>query len=202
MENNKKFWFFGSKLNTALLLILIILMVIALRFMYQNKETYLPIIDQKNTPKEIQQVSENQTTKEYKNDQLGFSFEYPSICGDIKVTENSNKAFQAAPTNADRCPLGAIFGVTKDYIPEFEECGLPAPFDPNRATADSSESVYQSGSGVNFLSQYGVSLSNDCGPEFGRMRSLFNLKHSIPAIEFYGFMSWDFMHIMYSVKVY
>lgn len=40
MENNKKFWFFGSKLNTFLLLILIILMVIALRFMYKNQDAY------------------------------------------------------------------------------------------------------------------------------------------------------------------
>lgn len=34
--------FFGSKLNTVLLLILIVLMIIALRVMFQNKETYLP----------------------------------------------------------------------------------------------------------------------------------------------------------------
>ncbi len=41
MENEqKKYWFFGSKLNTALLFILIILMVIALRWMYQDKEKY------------------------------------------------------------------------------------------------------------------------------------------------------------------
>ena len=38
MQN--KFWFFGSKLNTALLLILIIMMAFALRFMYQNQEAY------------------------------------------------------------------------------------------------------------------------------------------------------------------
>lgn len=39
---DKKCWFFGSKLNSVLLVILIVLMVIALRFMFQNKETYLP----------------------------------------------------------------------------------------------------------------------------------------------------------------
>ncbi|MEJ0001907.1 MAG: Gmad2 immunoglobulin-like domain-containing protein [bacterium] len=42
---DKKYWFFGSKLNTALLLVLIILMVIALRFMYQNKQVYFPNSD-------------------------------------------------------------------------------------------------------------------------------------------------------------
>jgi hypothetical protein len=40
--DKQKYWFFGSKLNTALLLILIILMVIALRWMYQEREKYLP----------------------------------------------------------------------------------------------------------------------------------------------------------------
>ncbi|MCX6753957.1 MAG: hypothetical protein NTV03_02805 [Candidatus Nomurabacteria bacterium] len=40
--DKKKYWFFGSKLNTALLLILIILMIIALRYMFQNKEVYFP----------------------------------------------------------------------------------------------------------------------------------------------------------------
>lgn len=39
MENNK-YWFFGSKLNTVLLLVLIILMIIALKFMWANKEYY------------------------------------------------------------------------------------------------------------------------------------------------------------------
>lgn len=39
---DKKCWFFGSKLNSVLLLILIVLMVIALRFMFQNKEIYFP----------------------------------------------------------------------------------------------------------------------------------------------------------------
>jgi len=38
--------FFGSKLNSVLLLVLIVLMVIALRFMFKNKEIYLPSIAQ------------------------------------------------------------------------------------------------------------------------------------------------------------
>jgi hypothetical protein len=41
--------FFGSKLNTALLLVLIILMVIAIRIMIENKEIYLPIINREQT---------------------------------------------------------------------------------------------------------------------------------------------------------
>lgn len=43
MESEKnKYWFFGSKLNTALLFILIILMVIALKWMHENKGLYIP----------------------------------------------------------------------------------------------------------------------------------------------------------------
>lgn len=45
MQNNK-YWFFGSKLNTVLLLILIILMIFALRFMYKNSETYMPYLSE------------------------------------------------------------------------------------------------------------------------------------------------------------
>ncbi len=45
MENEqRKYWFFGSKLNTVLLVVLIVLMVIAIRIMLQNKEKYLPIL--------------------------------------------------------------------------------------------------------------------------------------------------------------
>ncbi|MFA6301305.1 MAG: Gmad2 immunoglobulin-like domain-containing protein [Candidatus Paceibacterota bacterium] len=42
MQNN----FFGSKLNTALLFILIILMIVALLVMFENKETYFPFWSQ------------------------------------------------------------------------------------------------------------------------------------------------------------
>lgn len=40
--------FYSSTLNTILLFVLIILMVIALRFMYKNQETYLPNSKNKN----------------------------------------------------------------------------------------------------------------------------------------------------------
>lgn len=41
--------FFGSKLNTFLLLILIVLMVLALIFMYKNQSTYLPMLQEKQS---------------------------------------------------------------------------------------------------------------------------------------------------------
>ena len=46
---DKKYWFFGSKLNTVLLLILIILMVIAIKIMLRNEAVYLPSLVQNKT---------------------------------------------------------------------------------------------------------------------------------------------------------
>ncbi len=41
---DKKYWFFGSKLNTVLLAVLIILMIIAIKIMLKNEAVYLPIL--------------------------------------------------------------------------------------------------------------------------------------------------------------
>jgi len=53
MQDNK-YWFFGSKLNTVLLLILILLVVGAIYIMFQNKETYLGAFEEQigQSPKE------------------------------------------------------------------------------------------------------------------------------------------------------
>jgi hypothetical protein len=83
MENdqNKKYWFFGSKLNTVLLLVLIILMVIAIRIMLQNKETYVPIMTPgPNGPGETLQYGEDkdaQIKNTYTYTNHGFSIELP-----------------------------------------------------------------------------------------------------------------------------
>jgi hypothetical protein len=73
MDKNK-YWFFGSKLNTALLLILIILMVVAIRIMLQNKEVYFPQVAQDKTE---QVKSEEQIPKDNilgnKDDLISFS---------------------------------------------------------------------------------------------------------------------------------
>ena len=42
--DKKKYWFFGSKLNTALLLILIVLTIIAIKIMLRNEAVYLPFL--------------------------------------------------------------------------------------------------------------------------------------------------------------
>ncbi|MCX6752740.1 MAG: hypothetical protein NTW62_00090 [Candidatus Nomurabacteria bacterium] len=42
--DKKKYWFFGSKLNTILLFILIVLSVFAIKIMLRNEAMYLPIL--------------------------------------------------------------------------------------------------------------------------------------------------------------
>lgn len=64
--------FFGSKLNSVLLLILIVLMIFALRIMLKDKETYLP------------GITSTADLKEYKNEKLGLSFSYPESFGEVK----------------------------------------------------------------------------------------------------------------------
>ncbi len=74
MENDKYFGskFYGSRLNTALLFILIVLMVIALRFMFQNKETYSPILEEK-TDKTMPVIADKSQITGNKDDLISFS---------------------------------------------------------------------------------------------------------------------------------
>lgn len=73
---NKRYWFFGSKLNSVLLLILIILMIIAIHIMLQNKEYYLEAF-QKETPAvtvdQLQTPIPKETLLGNKNDLISFS---------------------------------------------------------------------------------------------------------------------------------
>jgi len=79
MENNnleKEYWgksFYGSKLNTVLLLILIVLMIFALRFMYQNQGEYLPDLDSKISNNLVQENDE--IYKGYREDVEFFDFD-------------------------------------------------------------------------------------------------------------------------------
>lgn len=75
MQNNK-FWFFGSKLNSVLLLVLIILMVIAIRVMLRNEKEYFGVF-QKEVPAVIVDQSQTPIPKENllgnKDDLISFS---------------------------------------------------------------------------------------------------------------------------------
>lgn len=108
MEPEKQYFgkkFFESGLNTILLLVLIVLMIIAFKFMYENKRVYSPISnlneafqlstnieaapDQSDNvlnPNQAPFVVDDKSDKtiEYKNDNLGISFSYPAQCGELK----------------------------------------------------------------------------------------------------------------------
>ncbi|NVN97389.1 hypothetical protein HXX01_04145 [Candidatus Nomurabacteria bacterium] len=69
--------FYSSTLNTILLFVLIILMVIALRFMYKNQETYLPILKDKEQTvtidKSMSQIKDRSLMIGNKEDLISFS---------------------------------------------------------------------------------------------------------------------------------
>lgn len=91
MENK----FFGSKLNTVLLFVLIILLGVVIWMIKENKILAPLGISKKevqNTQTETKGDIKNENTlTEYKNDKLGFSFSYPSSWGlpkeNIRTTE-------------------------------------------------------------------------------------------------------------------
>lgn len=105
--------FYSSTLNTILLLVLIILMVIALRFMYKNQETYLPLLQQKqqdvvkNTDVKI---NDSLLVKKYKDASLGISFEYPSEYGEIK------KDYKGSPVSNYDTGNGDIYSDTMELV--------------------------------------------------------------------------------------
>lgn len=71
--------FFGSKLNSVLLLILIILLGFALRFMYKEKATYLPFMEGENKVEEVEnQDNVNEVKSELKTiSREKYSFQIP-----------------------------------------------------------------------------------------------------------------------------
>ena len=90
MENNnleKEYWgksFYGSKLNTVLLLILIVLMIFALRFMYQNQGEYLPDLEVDNLSQKYSGFYENSS----------FSFKYDPK---VKIIKLDNPVYGNEP---------------------------------------------------------------------------------------------------------
>ena len=74
---NYKYWFFGSKLNSVLLLILIILVSGAIYIMLQNKETYLNVFQKQIPIETIDKTQQPMPTKEgilgNKDDLISFS---------------------------------------------------------------------------------------------------------------------------------
>ncbi len=112
MENNnlekveKEYWgksFYGSKLNTILLLILIVLMIFALRFMYQNQGEYLSNLNSEN-------LENAEVLKEYKNDELGFSFNYSENLSIEKIDSSDSNTLILKVFDIENHPK------TSDYV--------------------------------------------------------------------------------------
>ncbi len=102
--------FYGSKLNTILLLVLIGLMIIALKVMLKKSEIYFLQTSQNQT----NQISAKEW-KTYKNDELGISFQYPKKYDPITVNfENGSEGGRQFRGYFDS--LGTVFGgLSKDY---------------------------------------------------------------------------------------
>ena len=112
--NSKKYWFFGSKLNTVLLLILIILMVIALRWMSQNKETYFPV---------RQEIKSEQVNSKQKSQM--FKFENNKVIQSVSIINEDINSINFILKSEDKInkETSQISGVALLRIgdPEIEE---------------------------------------------------------------------------------
>jgi len=196
--------FFGSKLNSILLLVLIALMVIALFIMSKNKELYLGALDIKNTEVVIDNSIINSNTenteqdwKEYKNDELGISFNYPSSCGNMKIveTETDKEHVLIIPTNIENCPIESIGGTSDKFrLEDITECPWPKKLQYN-------ENNFESESGIPIL----ISLpeGHTCEDDIGTIHALVNLKHNLSSGSFIGRpISSEFIEMLSSVKVY
>jgi hypothetical protein len=93
--DNKKFWFFGSKLNTALLFILIILMIVALRWMYQDRQKYIKIFNDDMTSKEAK-YWDNLTVKNPKSNEI-LGYDGKSLSYSIEGKKDNLISFSIKP---------------------------------------------------------------------------------------------------------
>ncbi|MFA6397904.1 MAG: hypothetical protein WDK96_03640 [Candidatus Paceibacterota bacterium] len=212
MQNN----FFGSKLNSILLLVLIILMVVALVFMYKNKELYLQtffpsneqitpenlVVDQNNKSNNVSEV-----LREYKNDEIGLSFSYPASCGEIKTgSKKDSLFFSAGPENTKDCPIVGLYGAYPDFIDEVGECPVFMDFIERNIKYDEGVNIdyFINENGVHLLLEKNYSdISPVCLPDFGGMSARINLKHTMHGIKLVGDMSANFLYgILNSIKTY
>jgi len=113
-DKNCNHKFFGSKLNTVLLLVLIALLGVTIYLIKQNKiET---IFDKQILNKSIDSTG----LKEYKNEVLGISFMYPTSCGSPEINKYYKHVNDGVVqgTFSANCPLRSfsskVYGVKLD----------------------------------------------------------------------------------------
>jgi hypothetical protein len=152
MDNEKKkYWFFGSKLNSVLLIVLIVLMVFALKEMQKNQDYYKENLGLKDTPKTPveETISEKETANSYNNTTLNLSDPYTSKYKTIfeealKKPANFNNHYVVVSYG---CGSGCVaYGVVdkntgKAYQGPSDDYGgnyqVPPSFETNRYSIDS-----------------------------------------------------------------
>ena len=151
--------------------------------------------------------------KEYKNDDLGISFMYPAVCGEIKydsqwATEAQKAYFTGGvfegsfSVYSPDCHIRGFGGVTKNFSAGREGTGYEVVgFNPKKKN-------FTNALGFDALTYQDApdlyKVCELCGIGGGHTRFEFNLKSSkFPAISFIGW-SGDpqFMKIIDSVKIY
>lgn len=117
MENK----FFGSKFynsifNTILLFVLIVLMIIALRFMFKNQEVYLPLT---NKSEETQNI--NQSIQKVESiDENSF---VARANGLVVIDSISHIFYNSKPAYHDSASLAIVSSQNKDSVILEPECG-------------------------------------------------------------------------------
>ena len=136
--------------------------------------------------------------KEYKNDELGISFNYPAECVGLILEINKGKTGMLLYRNFESntgCPLRGLYMKTSDYVPLEGEMGacLPEKFNEKKSN-------YESTNGVKFMVYEAPIYSiNDC-TSIEYTDATINLKNG-PFV-FRGEKSYDFLKILHSVKIY
>ncbi len=107
----------NSKLNTVLLIILILLLGVTI-WMMNDKKATMPVVNEvvknDNTANVV-----NGDLKEYKNDTLGLVFTYPASLGDLKIDiSNDYKGFRFETDASSNLWIG---GTSTGYEPEGRE---------------------------------------------------------------------------------
>jgi hypothetical protein len=200
MENK----FFGSKLNTVLLVILIILLGVTIWMIKENKiivPINVPVQEVQNTQPEIKDNEVSGTNlKEYKNEQLGISFLIPQHCGEPKINEyykyiDQNKIIQAIFN--DDCPLHVLSAVTTDVI--FDGSG-DTSFSHYKSKIKDNEFNTQNDKGLKGIIEYPYFFSLVDSIENVTFR--FNLKSSkFLVVNLSGKTNESFRNIINSIEI-
>lgn len=135
--HEKNTGFFGSKLNTALLLILIVLMITAIHIMLQNKEMYFPVFSEQTTrdaQTDQSTIESGYQARDYskKISEKEFSFNYDSNANISPLTDVQfalplfvfpSDAKNAYKIEYNNQPYAYVFYLTNHYPPSNYVCG-------------------------------------------------------------------------------